>query len=269
MSTAASSLTLDTASTPGIPFSRLLRVEFRKAHDTRAGFWLLLVIGLLVAIAEVIAVIVALVNDAGDMAWGTFATVAGFIAGFLLPVLGIMLVTTEWTQRSAMVTFTLESRRGRVILAKMLVGLLLTLATAVFALVIGALCNGLFGLAGGTTHWIDSDFRNGLVGFVLSQILGMLLGFAFACLFLNTAAAIVVYYGYSFLVPTLIALGNQFLDWFKNVSPWIDFQSAQGGLSEIGDMSSKDWAHLLVSGLIWLGIPLVFGLRRILRAEVK
>ena len=38
--------------------------------------------------------------------------------GFLLPVMGILLVTQEWTQRTGMVTFTLEPHRGKVIAAK-------------------------------------------------------------------------------------------------------------------------------------------------------
>ena len=41
--------------------------------------------------------------------------------GILLPVLGILLVTSEWSQRTAMVTFTLEPSRSRVIAAKFVV----------------------------------------------------------------------------------------------------------------------------------------------------
>ena len=36
----------------------------------------------------------------------------------LLPVLGIMSVTSEWSQRTAMVTFTLEPSRSRFLAAK-------------------------------------------------------------------------------------------------------------------------------------------------------
>ena len=41
----------------------------------------------------------------------------------LLPVIGIMAATAEWTQRTGLVTFTLEPRRGRVVLAKALAAL--------------------------------------------------------------------------------------------------------------------------------------------------
>jgi hypothetical protein len=34
-------------------------------------------------------------------------------------------------------------------------------------------------------------------------------------------------------------------------------------------MHGSDWAHLVVSGFIWLVVPLVIGLWRIRAAEVK
>ena len=34
-------------------------------------------------------------------------------------------------------------------------------------------------------------------------------------------------------------------------------------------MDGKDWAHLFVTTLVWLVLPLALGLWRILRAEVK
>jgi len=34
---------------------------------------------------------------------------------WLLPVLGIMAVTSEWTQRTGLVTHTLEPRRSRIL----------------------------------------------------------------------------------------------------------------------------------------------------------
>ncbi len=261
---------LDVSGTPPIPFGTLVGVEFRKARDTRAGFWLLLAIGSLVAVAEVVFLLVAITQgDDTGISWATFAAVAAYITSFLLPVLGIMLVTTEWTQRSAMVTFALEARRSRVVLAKLLVGLLLTVATIVFAMLVGALCNAVYAASGGTTTWVDDDFRNGLVGFAITQAIAMVLGFSFAALLLNTAAAIVVYYAFSLVLPGLLALAGHYIGWFADLAPWLDFSQAQAPLRQVGAMTGEEWAHLVVSGLLWLGIPLALGLRRILRAEVK
>ena len=58
------------------------------------------------------------------------------------------------------------------------------------------------------------------------------------------------------------------IGWFDDLRPWIDFANAQVPLFD-WSISGVEWAHLLVSGLLWLGLPLGLGLVRILRAEVK
>ena len=76
----------------------------------------------------------------------------------------------------------------------------------------------------------DGDWHIGfveLLGFLLTQIIAMLTGSRSRRCLLNTAAAIVVYFAYSFLVPTIFAIAAQFLDWFKDVQPWVDFTQAQ------------------------------------------
>jgi ABC-2 type transport system permease protein len=249
------------------PFMRLLKVEFRKSWDTRAGFWLLFSIGAIVLAAELIAAIVTGVNGAHDVEFGTFATVAGFISQLLLPVLGIMLVTSEWSQRSAMVTFVLEPRRARVVQAKMCVGLIWTAITVVFALVMGALFNLLYWAISGRISWAGST---GITGFVITQTIAMLLGFALAALLLNTPAAIVIYFAYLFALPTILAIGSELMSWFKSFAEWINFSDAQSHLYDgFWNMSGSEWGKLVVSGIIWFVIPLAIGLRRIMRAEVK
>jgi hypothetical protein len=56
--------------------------------------------------------------------------------------------------------------------------------------------------------------------------------------------------------------------WFSHFAPWIDFQSASAELYDM-PLTGSQWAHLAVSGFIWLVLPLVIGLWRIRRAEVK
>ena len=92
-------MTLDISGTATVPFSRLVRVELRKMADTRAGFWLLIAIGLITA---------AIIGDLPALAARRPATFLNFMGatatpqGFLLPVLGILLVTSEWGQRTAL-----------------------------------------------------------------------------------------------------------------------------------------------------------------------
>lgn len=257
---------LDITSTQPIPFARLVKIELRKSYDTRAGFWLLGIIGLLVLATEAIALAVTTVQDE-PMAWGDFVGAAAFVTAIILPVLGIMLVTSEWGQRTGMVTFTLEPRRSLVIAAKVVTGLLLTLATALISVGIGAFCNLLYVLIQGNGSW-DLGW-NYLFGFVITQSFAMLGGLALATMLLNTPAAIVLFFVYKWVLPGLFALGSALIGWFSDLSPWLDFQAAQGPVYDLTLNTGAEWGHLIVSGVIWLVLPLAVGLRRILRAEVK
>lgn len=106
-------------------------------------------------------------------------------------------------------------------------------------------------------------------GFLVTQTLNMTIGFALACLFLNTPAAIVVFFVYSWVLPTLLVLGTLAWDWFHDIFQWLDFSSAQEPFFNGWDFSGKDIALLLSSAFVWVGIPLILGVRRIMRAEVK
>lgn len=257
--------TLDFSGTEPTPFSRLLRVELRKSYDTRAGFWLLLSIGLLVLVAEVIALWVTTVQDEA-MQFGDFVGTAAFLTSFLLPVLGIMVLTTEWSQRTAMVTFALEPRRPLVIAAKAMVGVVLTLATVAVSIAIGAVCNVLYGVIEGHVDWTFG--WGGFAAFTITQVFAMLGGFALAALLLNTPAAIVVFFVYKWILPVLFGIGAGLIGWFEDLRPWIDFQLAQEAVWDWSE-SVQDWAQLAISGGLWLGIPLAWGIWRVLRAEVK
>ncbi len=265
--TAGAPLTIDLSGTAPTPFSRLVRTELRKTWDTRAGFWLLVATGILTALVMGIQLTVALVEDL-RMVYNDFLTSTNFSIALLLPVIGILLLTSEWSQRTAMVTFSLEPRRARVIVAKLVVGILLGLAAVLIALVLATVCNLLFGmLSDHPTVW-DLSLRQ-TAYFVILQEIGMLTGFAFAALLLNSPAAIVLYMVYSFVLPGLFEIGAALIGWFADLRPWIDFSGAQTPLFDDSGMSGDDWAHFAVSGLIWLVLPLAIGVWRVLRAEVK
>jgi ABC-2 type transport system permease protein len=265
VSTAAPAVTLDVSGTPGIPFGRLVNVELRKAVDTRAGLWLVGVTAGLALVADLLIAIILAAQDEA-LAYGDLVAGAAFVCSVMLPVLGIMLVTSEWSQRTAMTTFALEPRRMRIVLAKMVVGVLLTVFVVAFALVVGLLSNLLYGALGGTLDWTFG--WTGFFAFVATQTMAMLGGFALACMLLNTPAAIVVFFVYKWVLPGILALGAALMAWFNDLAPWIDFQAAQGELYN-APLTSAQWGHLVVSGFIWLVVPLVIGLWRIRRAEVK
>ncbi len=257
-------VTLDISQTPAVPLSRLVRVELRKLVDTRSGKWLMIAIA---AITALIIVIFFLTAKQSDRTFLNFMGITATPQGFLLPVMGILLVTSEWTQRTAMVTFTLEPSRSRLILAKFVSTMLIAVVAVVIGLALSVAANLLYGALSGNEILWDIGAVDVVFYFLLHAI-GMATGFAFGTLFLNTAAAIVVYFVYSFVLPGLFQLGAQLMDWFADIQPWIDFAAAQNPLIE-GSISGEQWAQLAVSGFIWLVLPLAVGLWRVLRAEVK
>jgi ABC-type transport system involved in multi-copper enzyme maturation permease subunit len=259
----ATTVEIDTAR-PGIPFSRLLSVELRKMFDTRAGRWLMISIVVLSVVAA--AAVIAFAPDSA-ITYGTFATAFGVPLGVLLPVVAILSVTGEWSQRSGLTTFTLVPHRATVIWAKATAAVVVGVVAVLLAFAIGALGN----LLGAAINGIDMTWDVTFAQFLtigLANILGLLLGFTLGALFRNTPAAIVGYFVYGFVLPTIFGILAAFQDWFADLQPWVDFNYAQTPLFD-GDVSGEQWAQLGTSGLIWFVLPLAAGVTLIMRSEVK
>jgi ABC-2 type transport system permease protein len=137
-SLAPQALGIDAApSTVGaIPFSRLVRVEWAKATDTRAARWLLALVALSTAGLMLVPVVAP---TTFDQTHASYLRVAALGLSILLPVVAILMFTGEWSHRSIMTTFTQEPRRMRVVHAKLAVSMMLGGAGAVFAVALGAL----------------------------------------------------------------------------------------------------------------------------------
>jgi len=247
-----------------IPFRTVVGVEVRKAFDTRSGFWLLVTIALAGLLAT--GAVLAFASDA-DLTYDNFAGAIGVPMTILLPVVAILAVTGEWSQRAGLTTFTLVPHRGRVIRAKLTVTVMIGLASMALALAVGALGNIVgTALMGVDTVW-DLSFTS-ILYIVGADLIGMVVGFTLGILTRNSAGAIVAYFSYWFLLPTLsmVLAANQ--SWFEKAQPWVDFNYDQGKLYD-GGFSGQDWAQLALTGTVWLLIPLAFGLWRVMRAEVK
>jgi hypothetical protein len=55
----------------------------------------------------------------------------------------------------------------------------------------------------------------------------------------------------------------------ENAAPWLDFNTAIAPVFAGDTLQGDDWAHVAVSGTIWVLVPLALGLVRLLRREVK
>ncbi|MBM0125124.1 ABC transporter permease [Pimelobacter simplex] len=285
---AAPQLTLDVSSTPRVPFGRLVLVEWRKMLDTRAGRWLLgITAGLLALLSAVIMLVVALADISPPTAndWLNIMTIP---VSMLVPVMAITIVTQEWSQRTAMVTFALEASRLRVVLAKLLAVMALGAATIVLALVLGLVGNVIgAGIAGVDAEW--NVTASVFVWALATQVLYLLMGFGFGLLLLSSPAALALYYVYVWileggvLLPGIMYVLYFTMDWAQSILPWIsmrlamlpyqlsdaDARSFESDLGFSFDTGALGLARVLTSVFIWVGLPLILGTWRLLRAEVK
>jgi ABC-2 type transport system permease protein len=236
----------------GLP--RLSRIELRKMADTRAGFWLLLMVELL---AIAIVTITLIWGEAKDQDLASMFQGSLWIVSLLLPVLGILAVTSEWSQRTGLTTFALVPERGRVIASKLVAAVVLAVASAAACLITAAAGNL---VAGGSWSLSLSAVAHG----TLFEALGLVGGVAFGLVFLSSALAIVLYY----IVPTVWATLGETIHALDKPADWLDTSRTLAPLVD-GGMTGRAWAQLATSLALWLGVVLVIGLWRLRRTELK
>ncbi|MDN5854698.1 MAG: ABC transporter permease [Actinomycetia bacterium] len=245
-----------------VPLTRLINVELRKSYDTLAGRWLLIAIA---AITAVVLLIFFLNADADERTFQNFMGITGTPQAILLPVLGVLLITSEWSQRTALVTFTMSPSRSKVLISKVIAALMLGFAAVIVAVLFGSAFTAIGGSDDPWTSSGDIGLGTMIAHFGLFQIINVMWGIGFGLLLLNSAAAIVAF----FAVPIVISVLSNVWSAMDDIGPWIDLSMSSQYLFDPDGMTSTEWQHLLVGVLIWLGIPLVIGTIRLLRSEVK
>ena len=247
-----------------IPLSRVVRVELRKMFNTRSGFWLIASIGITGLIATIATI--AFAPDQ-DLTYYNFAAAIGFPITVILPMVALLSITSEWSQRSGLTTFTYVPSRGRVIGAKTLSSVTVAVASMVFAFVVGAVGNVVGSTIAGTPMIWDLSVGHATT-IVLGNLVSLLTGTMLGMLLRSSAGGLVTYFVVTLLVPNLSSLLATSQDWFRHLQPWVDLNFAQTFLFE-GMHTGAEWAHLATAVTLWIVVPGAFGLRRVMRSEVK
>ena len=238
---------------PGL--GRLTLVELRKMTDTRAGFWLQLAI---VALTVIGVVALMLTGEDEDK---TLETALGFAiqpASILGPVVGVLLVSSEWSQRTAQITFSLVPRRMRVLAAKLLAGLAWSLAAFAASLLAAVIATA----AGGVPDAFDLSAARLLQDF-LYLLLAVVGGIAFGAALLASAPAIVLY----FVLPLAWSIVGS-LAFLEGAARWLDSSRTFSPMLEDA-LSGTEWARVATTVALWILLPLVIGALRIARGEVR
>lgn len=241
-------------------FLRLTRIELRKAVDYRAGRWVLGVMVVLGVLGLVWLVWQSWRTPQRSVGFRDFTDVALLPATLLLPVLGILAMTSEWTQRTALTTFTLAPRRVPVLLAKLVAALVLMAAVMVAVIALAALATLLAGAVSGDPVTWSTTWRY-WGGLFEVQALFVLMGAGFGAVVPITGVALTAF----FVAPLLFSvIANTVL---RSAGPWFDVFSTFDRLGAFR-LDGKGWQSL-TSVTIWVVVPLVVGLWLSVRREVK
>jgi ABC-2 type transport system permease protein len=235
-------------------FARLTAVELRKMVDTRAGFWL----PLGVAAITIITVVVTLLSGGADQHTLSHVFDNALQPGaFLLPVMGVLLITSEFSQRTALTTFTLVPRRSRVLAAKLAASVVVSVAALVICLAVSviAVAIGTGTVAGLGAMMIPQAF--------VYLAAAMITGIGFGAAFLVSAPAIVVY----LLLPIVWNALARNIDALRHVATWLDGSQSLAPLTS-HSLSATEWTHALATLAVWMVVPLLIGVWRLMRHDV-
>src|SRR4051812_29916782 len=230
-----------------IPLGRITGTELRKMLDTRSGFWLLASTGLLALLATSMVILFARHEE---LTYSSFTAAIGIPMTIVLPIIAILSVTSEWSQRSGLTTFTLVPHRGRILAGKALSCLGVALLTIPTAFGTGAVGNLVGTAVAGVEPVWDLTPRD-LGTIALAEVLSLLVGFMLGVVIRASSGAIVAYFLYAFVLPSLSMLLAASQHWYHDLQPWVDFDHNQKALLN-GTMDTQSWGHLVLTAALWL-----------------
>ncbi|MEU8135376.1 ABC transporter permease [Streptodolium elevatio] len=238
----------------------LTKVELRKMTDTRSGRWVLAVI-VLAMIAMVCLIVFAGADGDREVPELFLASQLGL--SVLLPVIGILSVTAEWSQRSGLSTFALVPKRHRVVFAKFAAGVIIAVAGIALSAVV---------TYGGQALAIATDNAEGGWGIpadlvatrLLDCVIAVASGIAFGMLLSSPMLSVLTFYG----LPLVLGILGGTVAATADTMEWVNPGQAMSPLSERGGISGTEWARVLCNTAVFGVALFVAGLYRTSRREV-
>jgi ABC-2 type transport system permease protein len=191
---------------------RLLRAEFRKVATTRLWWGMLLGTMAFAALGVVAQIATNGVrnNPAGPLSSPVTqrAIFSSAESGYIFSaIVGIVLVTTEFRHFTSRPTFLLEPRRGRVIVAKVViaaaVGVLYGIACVAVAL---AITVPWLSAQGVRIDWVANGLIVVLIGTLFVVAIFAVVGLGVGVLFRNQVAAVITTLAYLFVLEPLASV---------------------------------------------------------------
>jgi ABC-2 type transport system permease protein len=238
-------------------FARLMRIELRKMLDTRSGQWFSIAVA---AVTLVTVIITSQVNGGRDATLARLFNNSVEPAAILLPVLGVLLVCGEWSQRTVLTTFTLVPDRARILRAKLAASVVAACAAFAICLACSIIFGELMPAPGGAGSLSLVVVGQGLLFLVATMVIGV----AFGAAIMLSAPAIVIY----LLLPTAWDAVSSTIHPLKTLSHWLAIGPTLGPLAA-HSFSAGDWAHAGTTLALWMVLPLAVGVWRSARRDVN
>jgi hypothetical protein len=199
-------------------------------------------------------------NQGGDVSQtrASYLVWAALGLSRLLPIVLMLAMTAEWSQRTAMTTFTMEPHRGRILTAKVLAGLGIGAVSGCFAF-LAAEVTVVAARAAGHHVALAWDWPQ-LAGFALFVLLTSFIGIAMGSALHNTAAAIVTYFALAAAFSLLMIPALQ------HAGEWVNTGQTFGWM--LSGQWSGHGAQIATSAALWTALPLAIGAVRTIRRDV-
>lgn len=244
--------------------SRIVRqvgVELRAALDTRAPRW---------AFASFVVGSVAfclLVPSSLRGPYKDFVASVSLGLPLLVGALAVVIFTADWTTRAALVTFVLTPDRRRVILARYLGVIVLTISSLV---VIHVLAAAVFVLVrpGAIRSLFSPDVAVQFWAMTATTVASALTAMAVGGLVLRTVPAILVAVFAPFLVTLGLAAVPVLLEWLNPYAfaSWLAVPTTRW---TVASSEHVGLGPAIASFALWTAVPLVLGWLRQMRAEPR
>lgn len=241
----------------GPSFGRLTRIELRKMLDTRSGQWFS---GAVAAVTLITVVITAAVKGGHYATLGRLFNNSVEPAAILLPVLGVLLVCGEWSQRTTLTTFALVPNRRRILQAKLAAAIGVAIAAFAICLVCSVIVGELAPAPGGNGSLSIVLLAQGLLFLTATMVIGV----AFGAAIMSSAPAIVIY----LVLPTAWDALSSSIHELKTLSHWLAIGPTLGPLAN-RVYSASEWGRVGTTLALWLVIPLIIGVWRFTRRDVN
>jgi hypothetical protein len=235
----------------GILFPRLVYLEFRKLLTTMSTQVFLIVV---VALGSLIGGFGSLAVADGMVHVSLVAVSLNVFLALATPILGVIILASDWQHRDVTGIFLAQPRRYPVYLAKICTAVVLALALMALATLLALALAATLSLFTGRVLFMEGVF-DGFPTLTAVTLVGAVMGAALGAAMLNSILAITTCFLQTLLLDPLFFLLSDFSGgWWSYLSP--------SSITDFFQVEPNNVVTFLTSTTTWIIAPLAIGFYR-------